>query len=423
VHESVFAKLVAIMVTMAASLLVLVGAFFWFIVSPNLHTSIDRVLDEYTRSLAATSPDFETAKGLSTRLNLQVRYEGPDGSWSTVSDLPRIDDVRQGRVPGGSRVLLRRNYYVAAAPNGGAYLFAWSFGGRMREAHVTLLVLLLLLMAAVVVTTYTVLTRLLRPLRGLSDGVARLSAGQLDVALPGATRDEFGRLTEAFNHMVGRVRAMIGARDQLLLDVSHELRSPLTRMKVALELLPECEQRTRMAADVAEMDRMIAELLELERLRGGRGLEIARQDLLPILREVAESFQHKPPGVRVVAPSREILVDIDGDRVRTVLRNLLENATKYSLPQSRPVEISAVHEGAMAVVRVTDDGPGIPERDVERVFEPFVRVDRSRSKSTGGYGLGLSICKRVMQAHGGDIALERQRGRGASFILTFPKSA
>ncbi len=129
--------------------------------------------------------------------------------------------------------------------------------------------------------------------------------------------------------MVGRVREMIGARDQLLLDVSHELRSPVTRMKVALELLPDREQRTGMAVDVAEMERMIAELLEFER-RDGRGIRTARQDLMPLLREVAESFENRPPGVRIASTSREMHVDVDGEKLHTVLRNLLENAVKYS---------------------------------------------------------------------------------------------
>lgn len=292
-----------------------------------------------------------------------------------------------------------------------------------ETAHEGLLVLLLLVIVAVVLTAHAFLRHLLRPLRILSDGVARFGAGELDVQVPRTTRDEFGRLTEAFNLMVRRVRDMIGARESLLIDVSHELRSPLTRMKVTLEFLPADEQRARLAEDIADMERMVTELLELERLRLRRGIETTRQDVMPLLREVAERFRDTPPGVRVVSTAREILVDVDGEKVRTVLRNLVENAVKYSLPESRQVEIAAVVNADTVVVRVTDDGVGIPESDAERVFEPFFRVDRSRSKSTGGYGLGLSICKRVMEAHGGSIVLERPAGRGASFVLAFPKSA
>jgi signal transduction histidine kinase len=421
VHESIFAKLVVVMVAMAACLLLLVSGFFVFIVNPTVSTSIDRVLEEHARTIAAGSPDVETARRLGAPLDLQVRYEGPAGSWSTVRDLPAVNDVQSRRLRGWVPLFRGRHYYLVAGPNGASYLFAWSVPSGMQEAHITLLILLLLLMTAVVLTAHRVLTRLLRPLRGLNDGVARLGAGELDVALPILTRDEFGTLTAAFNQMVGRVREMIGARDQLLVDVSHELRSPLTRMKVALELLPPSGQRAGMAADVAEMERMIGELLELERLRGGRGVSPARQDLVPLLREVAERFQQTPPGVRIVVNAKEIPVEIDAERVRTVLRNLLENAVKYSLPDSQAVEISAAQNGERVIIRVSDDGPGVPDRDMPNLFEPFFRVDRSRSKKTGGFGLGLSISKRIVVAHGGTITVENNAHGGASFVVTLPK--
>jgi signal transduction histidine kinase len=331
---SVFGKVVAVMVTMAASLMLLVTLFFWFVVTSGVHDRIN---------------------------------------------------------PG--------------------------------TAHEGLLVLFLLVVLGVIVSAHLMLRHLLRPLRELNDAVTRLGAGELDVQVRRTTVDEFGRLTDAFNEMVSRVREMIDARDQLLIGVSHELRSPLTRMKVALELLPDDEQRARLAADVAEMERMVAELLELERLRAGGGIRTERQDLVPIVREVAASFEDRSPGVRVIAPPGRIAVDVDAAKIRTVLRNLLENATKYSLPDSRAIEVSVSNDAGAAVVRVIDDGVGIPESDVDRIFEPFFRVDPSRSKSSGGYGLGLSICRRVMEAHGGSITVERTTNRGSSFVLTFPGAA
>jgi signal transduction histidine kinase len=176
-----------------------------------------------------------------------------------------------------------------------------------------------------------------------------------------------------------------------------------------------------MAADVAEMEAMITELLELERLRDGPGIRTRREDLVAMLRAVAQEFPGHP-GIRVGTSAPEIPLEIDAERVRSVLRNLLENAVKYSLPDSRPIEVSTLADGEWVVVRVTDDGPGIPEEDIGRVFEPFFRVDRSRSKRSGGYGLGLSICRRIMQAHGGDVSAANNSGRGARFTLTFPRS-
>jgi len=273
-----------------------------------------------------------------------------------------------------------------------------------------------------VCTAYVFQRRLLRPVRLLDEGAARLSTGDLNVAVPVVTSDEFGALTYTFNQMVGRVKQMIQARDQLLLDVSHELRSPLTRLKVALALLPDDENRAGMVGDLKEMEAMITELLELERMREGRGLRRERCDLAPVLRELVEVYSSDPPGVRLLAPP-EIWLDIDREKIRIVLRNLLENARKFSLPDSGPVEITVETDESRIILRVRDDGPGIPESDLPNLFEPFYRVDRSRSRKTGGYGLGLSICKRIMEAHGGSISVSNNPGRGASFVLVFNELA
>ncbi|MFN0099541.1 MAG: ATP-binding protein [Gemmatimonadaceae bacterium] len=288
-------------------------------------------------------------------------------------------------------------------------------------AHDGLLVITLVAIAGAVFAAHFTLRQVLGPLRLLSDGVSRLGRGELGVRVPRTTGDEFGHLADAFNQMASRVRDMVESRERLLVDVSHELRSPLTRMRVALALLPDDVQRARLQEDVAEMERMVSELLELERLRTPSGLRVAREDLWPILEHATRAFETTPPGARLIGPARTLLVDIDGEKVRTVMRNLLENATKYALPDSRPVEVSVDVRERSLEVRVRDDGAGMPEGEETRVFEPFYRVDRSRTKSTGGYGLGLSICQRVMDALGGSIAVERTEPRGATFVLVFPK--
>jgi signal transduction histidine kinase len=422
-HHSVFVKLVAVMMTMTVVLIAMVSAFIGLLLQPNLALS-ERLIEGYAQVLAKTAPDRDTAKRLGDPLEVETRYEGPHVAWATDDHLPRIEEVRRGRSGDGwRRSVGGRDYYLVSDAKGGTYLFSWDYRQQVLDAHYTLLWLLFGSMIATVLVAYVVIRRLLRPLRVLGDGVSRLSDGELDVVLPNRTRDEFGSLTEGFNQMVRRVGEMIRARDRLLLDVSHELRSPLTRMKVALALVPEGDDRARMAADVAEMEVMVAELLELERLRDGRGIRTTRQDLIPLVREVAERFRDRAPGVRIVSTVRSVVVDMDEDRIRIALRNLLENAVKYSLPDSRAVELAVVPSDASVAIRVSDDGPGIPEGDMAQLFEPFFRVDRSRSRKTGGYGLGLSITKRVMDAHGGSVAVENRSPRGARFTLTLPKPA
>ncbi len=298
----------------------------------------------------------------------------------------------------------------------------WRFSRHVARVHDRLLGLLLGLLVLVTFTAHLFLRRTLRPLRALHDGVATLGRGELDVTIGTRTRDELGDLTEAFNRMAARVKEMVRSRDQLLQDVSHELRSPLTRMKVALALEPEGDARRRLAGEVAQMEAMVGELLERERFRDGRALRRERCDLARLAREAVERVREHPPGARIAVTPAQLLVEVDPTEIRKVLDNLLGNALKFSLPDSRPVEVAVEDTEASALLIVRDDGPGIPEEDLASLFEPFFRVDRSRSRKTGGYGLGLSICKRVVEAHGGTIAAENVAGRGATFRLSLPKA-
>lgn len=417
-HRSVLVRLVLVMLVMALCLMGLVVGFFLYFVNPTLTAAVERTLGDDARRIAASAPGLDEARRLASQLDLQIRYEGPGGGWTTDPSLPTLAEAQAAARDGDFTTAYSR--YVVAAPDGGRYLFAWEFGRRTRTAHDRLLMWLLALMLAVFVAAHVVIRRALRPLRALQEGVARMSAGDLEVSLPNLTRDEFGALTDAFNGMASRVRQMVASRDQLLLDVSHELRSPLTRLKVALALLPDSAKKAQAESDVAEMEAMIGELLEFERLREGRPLALTRVDLGELLHEAARPWQEGLPGVRVLAPPSETQALVDVDGVRTVLRNLLGNAVKYALPDSRPVEVSLSRTESALVLRVVDDGSGIPEADLERVFDPFFRVDRSRSRKTGGYGLGLSICRRIVEVHGGTIEASNNPGRGACFTLTLP---
>ena len=427
-RTSVFLRLVLLMAATVVVLIVLVTAFFLMTPNRDLTVAVHRLLEDHAALVAASAPDLPAAIRLHERLGYDLRYEGPAGGWTTADDLPTIEEARrhaerQFSSPPHLIALRRDDYSLEAAPDGGWYLFSWRIGRRLQPVHDSLVALLALFVAGVLLAAYAVLRRLMRPLGLLSDGVARLSAGELDVSVPVRSRDEFGTLTEAFNQMVQRVREMVQARDQLLLDVSHELRSPLTRMKVALELLPEGKERERMAGDVAEMESMLAELLEIERLRDGRGLRLERQDLVAIARRIVAVAAERPPGVRLATGAPAVELDLDAEKIATVLRNLIDNALKYSLSDSGPIVVSIAEEAGAVVLRVLDDGPGIPETDLPALFEPFFRVDRSRSRKTGGYGLGLSLCKRIVEAHGGVISVENANGRGTRFEVRLPLSS
>src|SRR5262245_9579600 len=346
IRGSVFTKLVVTMLAMTVTLLGIVAVFFLLYLGPVLNGSIDGVVHEYMHTVAAARPTYERARDMATRSGVQTRYEGPDGTWSTADDVPSAAEVKHR----GHGPINRRHYFVMPVPDGGSYVFAWQIPDRMYTAHVAVPLVVLFAVAAVVFAAHGVLKRLLLPVRLLGDGVARLTDGQLDVVVPKRSSDEFGNLTDAFNRMVGRIKDMIRAREQLIVDVSHELRSPLSRLKLAVQFVGEGDIKARMAADLAALDIMIGELLELERLRDGVGIRTTRQNLIALLDEVVEGFHDRAPGVHFERAATEILVDVDAERIRTVFRNLIEIAGKYYLPETSTETVTATPYSDKAIV-------------------------------------------------------------------------
>ena len=412
------------MLATALVIVLLVTGFFMFAVAPTLAGAIEGLTSEYLELFAASGPNQQEAERAARKLDFDLRYEGPTGTWATSEKMPSVSAVRAANPNWETdRTPFRHQYVILTRPGGGTYLFSLGLHRRITALHTALLGLLILLVVVAMSLGHAVLRRVLRPLHSLREGVAALSEGDLDVVLVQQSNDEFGSLTAAFNLMAKRVREMVRSREQLLQDVSHELRSPLTRVKVVLALCEEGERRQRLEANVAEMETMVTELLELERLRDKRGLRLEPHDLMKVVREALSAVEEREPGVVLSAAPRELVVNMDAEQIRRVLNNLLENGLKYSLGDSRAVDLSIVEAADAVVVRVADDGPGIPEEDLPNLFEPFFRVDRSRSRKTGGYGLGLSLCRRILEAHGGSIEVKNNPERGASFFVRLPRRA
>jgi signal transduction histidine kinase len=299
----------------------------------------------------------------------------------------------------------------------------WHQSGLTGALHRKFLIAMIVVIFFLVFGAHLLIRYTLRPIKWLRQGVDEIAAGSLALEIPVRARDELGALTIAFNAMIRRIRDTLSAQEQLLLDISHELRSPITRMKLALEFMPAGDKREKIAGDLAEMETLLAEILEMERLRNGlERLDIKPENLSQLMQDLAHDYQELPPGVVYSSPADDVNADIDAGRLRTVLQNLLENAIKYSLPDSRAVELSLEDHGEAVALVVRDNGLGIPAEELKNVFEPFYRLDRSRSKKTGGYGLGLSICRKIVAAHNGSITLQPNSDRGLVARVTLPKT-
>jgi len=281
---------------------------------------------------------------------------------------------------------------------------------------VTLAVLLLVLFAAVAGGAWPVVRRLTRRLEALKRGVEAFGAGALHERVAEDGRDEVAALGASFNRAAARIEALLQSNKSLLANASHELRSPLTRLKMAVSMLDEAAPEQRLAmrreidVNIAELDTLVEEVLLASRLDAGAASgRVDEVDLLGLAAEEA---------ARVEALAQGDALTLRGDErlIRRALRNLLENARRYG---GGEVELEVRRQGGLAVARVCDRGPGVPEAYRARIFEPFFRLPGHAEKA-GGVGLGLALVRQIAERHGGTVRCEPREGGGSCFTLALP---
>jgi len=276
-----------------------------------------------------------------------------------------------------------------------------------RHPALGLFFTLALLAIGVGVGAYPVVRRLTRRLEKLQAGVESLGSGDLAARVKVEGGDEVARLAESFNRAAGRIEALVGAHKSLLANASHELRTPLTRIRMAVELMKdsaEPKRKVQLERDIAELDQLIDEILLASRLDAVEGREADEEvDLLALAAEECARYEG---------------ADLEGDPLalrgdprllRRLIRNLLENARRHGAP---PIELRVRKAGAGAEISVCDRGPGVPEGDRERVFEPFFRHAAGES----GAGLGLALVRQIARRHGGGARCMAREGGGACFV-------
>lgn len=256
-----------------------------------------------------------------------------------------------------------------------------------------------------------------RPIAEITRATERVARGHFDVRLPATRRDEIGRLAAAINDMAARLDRMVAGQRRFLADVSHELRSPLARMKIALDLLdaPDPATRERYAADLAEdvehMAALVDELMAVARTEHQSGSPVlSAVSLSPLVARIARREAREGVTVEVDAPE-DIVVSADENLLGRALGNVLRNAVRYA-GTAGPIRVEVRRLGREVVVEVSDEGPGVPAEDVPRIFDPFYRPARDRDRDSGGAGLGLAIVKTCVEACGGRVEAANRSPRG-----------
>ena len=371
---------------------------------------------DYVDRLAAdlgSPPDVARAQALVQRLPLSVRIEGPAlqfdshpqrRAWHRAPDRDDDDD---------GRWLLQRQTADGHRITFGLGDRGWA--NRPRTIGWFTLGMLLLLTAA----TYGYVRHLFRPLDDIRSGAQRFGRGQFDTPIPVRRQDELGDLAEQVNTMARDIRGMLDAKRGLLLAVSHELRSPLTRARLNAELVAPGESRDALLRDLGTMRDLITDLLESERLAAGHAaLQRERCEPNALVRGlVAEQFASA--ALRLDLAPHLPAADLDPMRLRLALRNLIDNALRHGGAADTPPCVRTALAGDRLELSVRDFGPGVDEAQLAHLSEAFYRADAARQRSTGGVGLGLYLCRLVAQAHGGTLRL-RNAQPGLEATLSVP---
>jgi signal transduction histidine kinase len=325
----------------------------------------------------------------------------------------------------------RRTHTFAAPLHGGeAYLV-----GRFRfeaPSFANVLAVIAVVLVVLMLVSAPLARGIVRPIERVTQTARAVGAGDLS-ARTGLNRvDEVGELARAFDDMAARLERLVDSEKELLANVSHELRTPLARIRVALELAEEEGEGARhiegISEDLRELEELVDNVLSTARLdlaagREGR-LVLDRQPLAlaALVEQAAQRFTGRFPKSKVELHIADGLPDIMADArlLRCVVDNILDNAGKYADPTTAPVVIEVAASDAHQELTIRDHGAGVAEADLPRLFDPFFRADRSRERATGGVGLGLALCRRIVEAHGGTIVAELPESGGLLLRARLP---
>jgi signal transduction histidine kinase len=418
--SSIFFKL--LMITLFAGVVVNVLVMSAFRLGVDGNEAVHALISKnalrymtYIENEVRTSQDPKKARQISEEIGIDFRIERPN---SFITSDPSLPNSTQLRSHSRHRLKLDAKFgrwngrFFALREEGDLKILVFGPEQRVLIFNEEIIIGLLLLITAVLLGSFFMIRRLLKPIGSLVEGTSKVGGGEFDFRVPEGSKDELGHLGKEFNKMSKAIKSMFESKQQLLLDVSHEFRSPMTRMRVALEMMPKDKQTDRLRRDLSDLEKMTTSILEGARATQESDFHIQEVDLRDLVTTVLGEYEGHSD--RISTSFGQIdLVKADPEKSATVIRNVLENALKYGSNSTKSIEVSVV--GPM--VRITNWGSDLPKEERDKIFEPFYRVDKSRTKETGGFGLGLNLCKRIMESQRGSIRLEE--ANPTCFVIEF----
>ena len=418
----IFRLLFYFLVSMLA-LAVILGISFAQRIKPHVQNEILPNVERYIEYLIediGNPPDLAIAQQLADQLPFEIRIEGQGIDWSSSLRLRAIAayDFEPAPHPYDNVYFShhRRNQFLLIQKQDYQYLFSVDNGfrrGSERRHWV-----LFLLLGSILLFLYFVIRRMFRPIEAMSRQVKKIGEGDLEQRIETGGKGELELLAAGINDMSEQIKAMLEGKSALLLAISHELRSPITRMRVNLELLEPGEVQQKLIDDLREMESLIASILESEKLNSTHApLALECCDLSSLVEEVISD--HSCRG-RIRSRMTPIEARVDPMRIKLLIKNLVDNACQHAGADEKTIDINLSQERGMVRLEVQDQGAGMDPGDIPRLTEAFYRRDSSRQRNTGGYGLGLYLCKLIVDAHAGKITIESAPEKGTTVIVMLP---
>jgi signal transduction histidine kinase len=426
-RHSLSLKLILLFIISSVILLSLLQVFIGSSFKQHFEHNVRPHLQHYIRYLhreIGYPPNIKHAKELSKRLLVDIIIDDPDTHWSSTGKFPDINKFRFRFSKKRHGVFFQRGFYrgkFIIRIKKQHYTTLFITRGKLNRFSFGYLVILSLLgILAILVLLYFVIHWLFQPLKSIQSDIQRIGSGELSHRIKTKRKDEFGELAQTVNHMADDIEQMLEAKRQLLLAISHELRSPITRAKVALSLMDSSNLKQELVDDLDEMESLIHELLEAERLKSKHYvLNLSENSLNKLIQEVVESnFQQE--NIKLQLAKDLPIIVLDNTRIKFVIKNLLDNALKHQKNNQQMVEITTQYNKQTIKLEIKDHGAGIAAQHLPHLTEPFYRADPSRQRKTGGYGLGLYLVRLIIEAHGGKLQIKSKQGQGTCVIIIFP---
>jgi signal transduction histidine kinase len=390
---------------------------------------------EYVRQDIGDPPRIDRAIAITKKVPVDIRISGPDINWASDPNFPQMSELKFGaseifseepdawlnKLDNVEFAVLNQHRFLKI--DQGAYAIVVS-SPRIADAPAGPDLLPIIIGSGLLwlFIAYVAVRWLFNPIDSIRAGAARIGKGDFDHRISGYRKDQLGELAEDVNKLAADVRGMLDAKRHLMLGISHELRSPLSRLRLALEFLEDGSQKEDLRAEIMEMEQIVATLLEAERLNTRHApinrTPVSVRDLVEQL--IDDYFERDKSRIELLFDDDALVANVDDTRLILLLKNLLSNALRYSGAGAGPVTLQATMHGGELLIKITDCGPGFSSQQAEHFAEPFYRGDPSRTRQTGGTGLGLYISKLIAEAHGGSLSIDSSYTEGARIVVKLP---